>query len=173
MTAARDRKTSPGPLQRLQENRAIKATPRLARLAMNLYPPFIGAGIRVTSISDDWREVHVVMPLRWYNKNAAGTHFGGSLYAMTDPILMLMLMQILGREYVIWDKGASIEFVKPGRGTVSAIFTISEDDVAVIRERIADGSKYLPEFSVSVVDEQGELVAEVKKVLYIRKKRPD
>ena len=173
MSATPNQKTSTGLLQRLRETRAIKATPRLARLAMNLYPPFIGAGIRITSISGDWREVQVAMPLRWYNKNAAGTHFGGSLFAMTDPILMLMLMQILGREYVIWDKASSIEFVKPGRGTVRAVFTINEEEVAVIRERTADGSKYLPEFSVMIVDEQDELVAKVEKVLYIRKKRPD
>lgn len=166
-------KTTTGPLQMLQEHGTIRATPRLVRQVMNFYPPFLGAGIRVTHISDDWREVHISMRLRWYNKNAAGTHFGGSLYAMTDPILMLMLMQLLGKEYVIWDKSASIDFVKPGRGTVTAVITISEAELADIKDKIADGSKYLPEFDVKVVDEQGELVAEVKKVLYIRKKRPD
>ncbi len=161
------------PLKWLQDKHGSKASPRFVRLLMNLYPPFIGAGIRLTYISDDWREVHVAMKLTWYNRNVAGTQFGGSLYAMTDPILMLMLMQLLDSAYVIWDKAASIDFVKPGRGTVKAVFTISEAELAEIRARIADGSKYLPEFSVKVVDEQGELVAAVKKVLYIRKKRTD
>lgn len=160
------------PLKWLKDKYGEKASPRFARLIMNLYPPFIGAGIRLTHISADWREVHVAMGLRWYNRNAAGTHFGGSLYAMTDPILMLMLMQILGNEYVIWDKAASIDFIKPGRGMVKAVFTISEAELAEIRERIADGSKHLPEFSVKVVNEHGELVAAVKKVIYIRKKIP-
>lgn len=160
------------PLKWLKDRHGTKASPGFARLVMNLYPPFIGAGIRLTHISADWREVHVSMGLRWYNKNAAGTQFGGSLYAMTDPILMLMLMQLLGNEYVIWDKAASIDFVKPGRGTVKAIFTIGAAELAEIRERISDGSKYLPKFDVKVVDEQGNLVAEVTKVLYIRKKMP-
>lgn len=148
----------------------MKITPRIARFAMNIFPPFVGAGIKVTFIRDDWQELHVAMPLRWYNKNAVRTHFGGSLYAMTDPQLMLMLMQLLGKEYVIWDKSASIEFVKPGRGTVTAIFTISDEQLADIREKIADGSKYLPEFEVKIVDEEREIVAAVKKTLYIRKK---
>lgn len=140
---------------------------------MNIFPPFVGAGIRVTFIRDDWQELHVAMKLRWYNKNAVRTHFGGSLYAMTDPqlMLMLMLMQLLGKEYVIWDKAASIEFVKPGTGTVKAIFTISDEQLADIKEKIADGSKYLPEFEVKVVNEDGEVVAKVRKTLYIRKKK--
>ena len=149
----------------------MRVTPGLAKFAMNIFPPFLGAGIKITYIRADWRELHVAMRLRWYNKNASGTHFGGSLYAMTDPHLMLLLMQLLGKEYVIWDKAATIEFVKPGKGTVTAIFTLSEEELAVIKEKIADGNKYLPEFTVKIVDEQGDLVAEVKKVLYIRKKR--
>ncbi len=160
------------PLKWLQDKHGSKASPRLVRLVMNLYPPFIGAGIRLTHISDDWREVHVAMKLTWYNKNVAGTQFGGSLYAMTDPILMLMLMQLLGTDYVIWDKAASIDLVNPGRGTVKAVFTLSAGELATIKENIADGNKYLPEFSVDIVDEEGEVVAKVKKVLYIRKKRP-
>lgn len=151
----------------------MKVTPWLARIALNIFPPFIGAGIKITYIRSDWCEVHVAMPLRWYNKNAAGTHFGGSLYSMTDPILMLMLMQLLGRDYIIWDKSASIDFIRPGRGTVRAICTISEAELVTITERIANGSKYLPEFEIKVVEESGEMVAAVKKVLYIRKKRPD
>lgn len=149
----------------------MRITPRIARFAMNIFPPFVGAGIKVTFIRDDWQELQVAMPLRWYNKNAVRTHFGGSLYAMTDPQLMLMLMQLLGKEYVIWDKSASIEFVKPGTGTVKAIFTISDEQLADIREKIADGSKYLPEFEVKIVDAEGEVVANVMKTLYIRKKK--
>ncbi|HEY6008821.1 MAG TPA: DUF4442 domain-containing protein [Geobacteraceae bacterium] len=151
---------------------ARQLTPRLARFVLNIFAPYVGAGVRVTHVRADWREMRVAMRLRWYNRNAVGTHFGGSLYSMTDPHLMLMLMQLLGREYVVWDKVAAIDFVKPGRGTVSATFTLGEDELALIRERTADGDKYLPEFTVRVVDEQGDLVALVTKVLYVRKKGP-
>src|SRR6218665_3322789 len=65
------------------------------RWRLNLYPPFLGAGVRVQRISEDFLEVDVAMRLRWFNRNYVGVHFGGSLYAMTDPFFMLMLMQCL------------------------------------------------------------------------------
>ena len=94
----------------------------LFKTMINLYPPYLGAGIHIARISNDYRDLLVTMKLRFYNRNYVGTHFGGSLYAMIDPFYMLMLMQMLGPEYIVWDKSATIEFKKPGRGTVSAHF---------------------------------------------------
>ncbi len=145
-------------------------TPRRLKFVLNLYGPYLGAGVRVTHISPDWRELHVSMKLRWYNRNAVGTHFGGSLYSMVDPHLMLLLMQLLGREYVVWDKAAQIEFRKPGQGTVSARIAISDADLARIREATADGEPLRPIFEVSITDAGGEIVAQVSKVLYVRRK---
>ena len=84
----------------------MRITPKRLRTILNFYPPYIGAGIHVDNIADDWRQIDVSMRLRWYNRNAVRTHFGGSLYSMVDPHLMLMLMQLLGREYIVWDKSA-------------------------------------------------------------------
>jgi len=151
----------------------MKITPRLMKVILNLYPPYLGTGIRVTSIADDWRETRVSMALRWYNRNAVGTQFGGSLYSMVDPHLMLMLMNLLGKSYLVWDKAAEIEFVTAGRGTVSAIMTISDEDLSLIRRQTADGKKYFAKFQILVCDKQGQLVARVKKTIYIRKKRQD
>jgi len=109
--------------------------------------------------------------VRRFNRNYVRTHFGGSLFAMTDPWYMLMLMDLLGREYVVWDQRSAIEFVKPGRGTVTAQFRLSDATVAEIRARTAGGDKYLPEFSLDVTDEAGEVVARVRKTLYVRRKR--
>src|SRR5208282_1249110 len=103
---------------------------RNLRMWLNLYPPLRGAGIRVTRASADWREIDVEMKLRWWNRNAVGTHYGGSLYSMTDPFFMLMLIQNLGKDYIVWDKAASIRFKKPGRGTVFANFRLSEEQIA-------------------------------------------
>ncbi len=64
---------------------------------MNVWPPFVGAGIRVRHIAPDFRSVTVDMRLRWSNRNYVGTHFGGSLYAMADPFLMVMLLHNSGR----------------------------------------------------------------------------
>jgi len=144
---------------------------RLFRLLLNLYPPFLGTGICVKKISEDFREILVEMRLGLYNRNYVNTHFGGSIYAMTDPFYMLMLIKNLGNEYIVWDKSATVDFVKPGRGTVFAHFILTEEMIIDIVERTKSGERYLPEFTVNVVDIDNDIVAVVKKVLYIRKKR--
>src|SRR5271169_6594091 len=100
---------------------------KLFKFLSNIYIPYLGTGIVVKSVSPDYREIFVQMKLRWYNRNYVGTHFGGSLYAMTDPFFMLMLISILGEEFVVWDKSAHIDFIKPGKGTVTARFLITEE----------------------------------------------
>ena len=148
----------------------MKWTPKRLKFVLNLYPPYFGAGIRVTHIGDDWLEIHVAMKLRWFNRNMVRTHFGGSLFAMAEPHPMLMLLQLLGKDYLVWYKGGAIEFVKPGRGTVRSVVKISEQDLLTIKANTMDGSRYLPEFNFQVVDEENEVVANIKKTVYIRKK---
>src|SRR5690348_6576989 len=108
-------------------------TAKKLKQRIRFYPPYLGAGVRVTHVSDDFRTVKVEMPLRFYNKNYVGTHFGGSLYSMCDPFLMLMLIQILGKDYIVWDKAATIRFRKPGKGLVKATFEIPAQRVAEIK----------------------------------------
>ena len=150
--------------------RKLARRARLLRLGLNLYPPYLGAGIRVREISPDFRRVRVRMGLGWYNRNYVRTQFGGSLYSMTDPFFMLMLMQLLGRDYIVWDKAASIDFISPGKGPVHAEFRVDDELLAQIRQHTADGDKYLPELRVEVRDDEGTLVAIVHKTLYIRLK---
>ena len=137
---------------------------------MNLWPPFLGAGIHVRSISADWSEAVVELRARWLNRNYVGTHFGGSLFAMTDPFFALLLMHRLGSRYLVWDQAARIDFVAPGRGTVSARFSLPEQRVAAIRARAEGGDKVLPEFQAEIRDREGGLVASVHKTLYVRLK---
>jgi acyl-coenzyme A thioesterase PaaI-like protein len=137
---------------------------------INFWPPFIGAGIRVKRIAPDMKAVDVEMKLRWWNANYVGTHFGGSLFAITDAFYMLMLMANLGRDYIVWDKAATIRYRKPGRGTVRAEFRVTDAQIEDIREKLTTLLKYEPVFKIEVKDEQGTLVAEVDKVLYVRKK---
>lgn len=137
---------------------------------INLYPPLLGAGIRVLHRESDAYTIKVKMPLTRFNLNVVGTHFGGSLYAMCDPFFMLILMHHLGRGYVVWDKAASIRFLKPGRGTVHATFHIPPDTIAAIRAQADAGERPEPVFTVDVVDDHGEVIATVEKRLYVRKK---
>ena len=141
---------------------------RLRERFINLYPPLLGAGIRVHKI--DELTVRVEMKLTALNRNIVGTHFGGSLYSMCDPWFMLILMRALGRDYIVWDKSASIQFLQPGRGTVSATFHISPEQIEEIRNQADKSQKIEPVFSVDVLDAQGQAVAHVEKLLYVRKK---
>jgi len=138
---------------------------------MNLWPPYLGAGIRVRHIADDYREIVVEMPLRLRNRGYFGTHFGGSLYAMTDPFFALMVLYNLPDEYLVWDKAASIEFLAPGRSRMRARFVLVDEDLERIVRMTASGDKHLHLFNVDVVDEEGLVVAKVEKIVYVRRKR--
>ena len=130
---------------------------------INIWPPFLGAGIRVRWRSN--RVVDVEMKLRRWNQNYVGTHYGGSLYSMTDPFYMLMLMENLGRDHIVWDKAASIRFRKPGKGKVKAEFRLTDAQLDEIRDKLTTQEKYDATFLVEV-----KVVAEVQKVIHIRRK---
>jgi acyl-coenzyme A thioesterase PaaI-like protein len=144
--------------------------PRLTRIVMNFWSPFRSPGIRVKRIAPGWAEVLVELKSTLFNRNYVGTHFGGSLYAMTDPFYMLMLIARLGSRYIVWDQSGRIDYLKPGRGRVRAHFRLSEEQLNEIRLQAANGEKYLPELQVDVVDEAGDVVARVYKTLYVRLK---
>jgi len=147
-------------------------SPAHLRRWINFWPPFLGMGIRIVRIAPDMKAVDVEMKLRWCNTNYVGTHFGGSLFAMTDPFYMLMLIANLGRDYIVWDKAASIRYRKPGKGTVRAEFRLSDAQLEDIRDKLETLPKYEPTFTVEVKDEQGEVVAAVEKLINVRKKEP-
>ena len=141
---------------------------RFRERMINFYPPFLGAGIHSQRI--DERTIRVEMKMTAFNRNIVGVHFGGSLYAMCDPWFMLILMRLLGSGYIVWDKDASIQFLRPGRGRVSATFHIPPERVDEIRAALDQSKKIEPTFTVDVVDEQNQVVAHVEKLLYVRKK---
>jgi hypothetical protein len=147
-----------------------KALKRHMRMVINLFPPFLGAGIRVKRLLPDWKEIDVEMKLHWWNTNYVGTHYGGSLYSMTDPFLMLMLIENLGRDYIVWDKSASIRFRRPGKGKVFAAFRLTDDQIDEIRRALTTEERIDRQFSVEVIDESGTVIAEVEKQIHIRRK---
>lgn len=137
---------------------------------MNLYPPYVGAGVRIKVTDEKNKDLQVEMNLTKLNRNYMGTHFGGSLYSMIDPFYCLILIHKLGKEYLVWDKSASIDFKSPGRGRVKAFFHISEDEVQEIKNKVEELGKYEPDFKVSIVDENDKVVAIANKKLWVKKK---
>lgn len=143
----------------------------LLKLLLNIWPPFYFSSIKVVHLSADFRTAKVQLKLSVFNRNAVGVHFGGSLFAMTDPFYMLMILACLGDEYIVWDKSADIDFIKPGKGKVTAEFLITPTLIEDIITHTANGEKYLPELLVYVKDESGDVVAKLNRTLYIRKKK--
>lgn len=144
--------------------------PGFVKFALNIWPPFWGAGIKIISISADFRQVEVQLKLRWWNKNANRSQYGGSIFSLTDPIYALMLMGILGEEYFVWDKEASINFIQPGRGDLFAQFHLTSGQLDDIYRLTDSGQKCFPEFITHIKNQQGDVVAEVQRKLYVRKK---
>ena len=144
--------------------------PRRLRRMMNVWPPFLFGGIRVLEIADDWRYARVRLKLAWYNRNYVGSHFGGNLFAMTDPFWMILVMECLGREYIVWDKAGEIAFVKPGREDVFAEFRVDDALLDELRAATAHGDKALRWCETQVKTAAGDVVAVVRKQLYVRRK---
>ncbi len=151
---------------------AVALDARELKWFLNLYPPFVGAGIRVTYAADDYSRWDVELRLNRFNRNYFGTHFGGSLYAMCDPFYLLIVAKALGREYIVWDKEAVIRFKRPGRGRVRARFEIAKDRIEEIRREVDRKRKLEPTFVAEVRDEADVIVAEIEKRIYVRKKGP-
>lgn len=138
---------------------------------INLWPPFLFSGIKVVELSKDFRHAKVQLKLRFWNANYVRTQYGGALFSMTDPFYMLMLIENLGSDYAVWDKSATICYLRPGRTDVFAEFHLSEEELSKIYEQLAIKSSLEWTRTVQIKDKQGELIAEVYKVISIKKKR--
>jgi hypothetical protein len=143
---------------------------KLFRRLINLWPPFLAAGIHVVDASEDLRILTVELKRTWYNINYVGVQFGGSIYAMVDPFYMLMLMHNLGDDFIVWDQAARVSFMRPGRSALRARFQIDQQLLDEIKQRTASGEKYVFDLPVDIFDSQNEKVANVIKTLYVRVK---
>ncbi len=137
---------------------------------MNWYPPFWGAGVRVSEVNPSCTRYVTTMKLRWWNKNIYGTHFGGSLYAMCDPFYCFIVYNHLGKDYIVWDKAASIEFVSPGKSKVTAIFEADERTLSDFKTKVDLEGKATIEFTTTVRGIDDKIVAKVQKTVYARRK---
>jgi acyl-coenzyme A thioesterase PaaI-like protein len=149
----------------------IRLSPNVLRWLMNCWPPFLALRVHIEHIAPDWHHLRVRMKLGLRNRNFVGTHFGGGLFAMVDPFCMIPMMQILGKDYVVWDKAGRIDFIAPGRRTVFADIRFTPAQVAEARAKTAGGARFEPTFAIDILDDEGTLVARVEKTLYIRKRR--
>lgn len=143
---------------------------RVFRWIINVWPAYRGTGGHVLHIADDWKHVRVRLPLNLRTRNYVGTIFGGSLYAAIDPFYMLMLIHLLGPDYIVWDKAASIRFVRPGRTTLYAEFRIDDAELAEIRRLLETETKIDRTYDVTLADAEGTVHARMEKVVQVRRR---
>lgn len=143
---------------------------RVFRWGFNFFPAYRGTGGRVTYISGDWHEVRIKLPLNWRTRNYVKTIYGGSIYGSVDPIYMLMLMKILGPDYIVWDKAANIRFRKPGKETLYADFKLTEQEIEEIKYLAASAKSIDRVYNVVLKNAAGIVHAEIEKTVYISKK---
>ena len=141
---------------------------RLERVAFNFFPAVFGTGATITYIAANYREVRLRLPLSWRTRNYVGTIFGGSMYAATDPIYMVMLSKLLGSQYIVWDKAATIRFKKPGRTTLYARFTVDATETKAIQELLLTHAATDRVYQVDLTDAAGVVHASIEKTVYIR-----
>ncbi|MEN9528506.1 MAG: hypothetical protein RI932_379 [Pseudomonadota bacterium] len=143
----------------------------LLRRLLNMWPPFVGAGISIREASEDLLHIRVELKRSWYNINYVGVQFGGSIYAMVDPFYMVMLIHNLGDEYIVWDKAAEMQFLRPGRTALTAMFNLDRELLDQIRTHTSQGGKFVFDLLVEVRDAENTIVALVTKTLYVRRKK--
>ncbi|HWS50922.1 MAG TPA: DUF4442 domain-containing protein [Microbacterium sp.] len=149
----------------------MRITPRRLAVGMSLWVPNLFSGIRVRRFSDDWTHATVELHVNVLTRNYVRTAFGGSMSAMTDPYFFMLLMHQLGRDYVVWDTRGEIEFLKPGRGVLTAEFEVPKAKADEIRDRARGGAKVLEWFETEIVDRDGDVVARVRREVYVREKK--
>ncbi|MGB0386280.1 MAG: DUF4442 domain-containing protein [Ardenticatenaceae bacterium] len=145
--------------------------PRLNQILTNLYPALFFTGIRITQIASDWKTIRVRMG-GLFSMTPMGAQFGGALFTMCDPWFMMILVRHFGREFKIWDKAATIHFLRRGRGTMYATFSVSDEQLAFIRERVSAESKINIVFTTQILDREEQVVAEVEKTISVRLRTP-
>lgn len=137
---------------------------------INWYPPYWAAGIRVKEVNEDITRIVVEMRMGWYNRNMFGTHFGGSLYSMCDPHYVFIVMMNLGGDYIVWDRAANIRFRRATKKKVRAVFELSQEEIQRIKEEVDEAGKQTFWRSVQVKDMAGNVVAEIDKEIYVKRK---
>ena len=149
----------------------MRIKPKTVLKLISYWPPYLAAGVSIKDFNLDQGFIISQLKLNPFNKNYFGTHFGGSLYSMCDPFYVFILAHKLGRDYIIWDVEAGIKFKKAVSIPVTARFEIDKNQVREIKKNCESGEVYLPEFRTNVIDLEGNIIAEIDKKLYVKKKK--
>ena len=140
------------------------------KYGFNWSPMYRRTTAKLIEVSDDLHFVKIRMKLNWKNRNYAGTIFGGSMLSATDPIYMIQLIQILGNNYVVWDKAVEARYRKPAKSTIYGEFSFTKDEIADLKNKVDKNKETDLLKTMHLVDEQQNIIATFNKTLYIAEK---
>ena len=143
---------------------------KLFKTAFNLSPMYRRSTGRLTYVSEDLLKIKIKIPLSYKNSNYVGTIFGGSLYSATDPIYMVQLINILGNDYVVWDKSSEIKYKRPAKKIAFATFEFTKQEIENIKERVRTENEFDLVKDLVITGPNNEVYCELQKVLYIADK---
>ena len=149
----------------------MRLSPKTVMKYFKYWPPYLASGISVKEFDLDEGYVVSQMKLSPWNANFFGTMFGGSLYSMCDPFYVFILAHQLGRDYYIWDIESNIKFLKATKKKVFARFEVTKSELLEIKSKADSGEKVHQVFETRIVDEEGVIIADLKKVIYIKAKK--
>ena len=144
---------------------------QLFKYGFNLSPMYRRSTARITEVTDDLMHIKIKLPISYKNRNYVNSIFGGSMFSAVDPIPMIQILNILGDDYVVWDKAAEIKFKRPGRENLYANFNCTPSEILNIKKRIENEQEIEVEKLTQLTNKNGDIVfCEVSKTIYIANK---
>ena len=144
---------------------------KLFKYGFNLSPMYRRSTARIIRVSNDLLYVQIKLPISYKNKNYVNSIFGGSLFSSVDPIPMIQLINLIGNDYVVWDKSSEIYFRKPAKENLFAEFIFTNVEIDEIKKKIRTENEIDIVKNTSLTNKEKTIVyCEVKKTIYIAKK---
>lgn len=144
---------------------------KLFKYGFNWSPMYRRSTGRIDSVSKDLLHVKVRLPISYKNRNYVNSIFGGSLFSTVDPIYMIQLINILGNEYVVWDKSAEIFFKRPAKENLFAEFNYTLEEISEIKKRVAvENEIEIIKPTILTNKSRSKEYCEVRKTIYIASK---
>lgn len=143
----------------------------LTRIIFNYFPAFWSTGAKVTYLAADYKEIRLKLPLSWRTRNYVGTIFGGSMFASTDVLYFLLVLNNLGKNYIVWDKASCIRFKNPGKGTLYTKAVLSDEEIEIIKTELLNTDKIDRVYFLDLIDETGDICASIEKTIHIQNKQ--
>ncbi|CAL2101789.1 Acyl-coenzyme A thioesterase PaaI-like protein [Tenacibaculum sp. 190130A14a] len=141
------------------------------KYGFNVSPMYRRSTGKICAVSEDLLRARVKIPISYKNRNYVGSIFGGSLFSATDPVFMIQLMNVLGNDYVVWDKEATIKFKRPATQDAYVDFIFTEEEIQEIKERVVTEKEINLNKEIKITNkDESTVFAEVSKVIYIADK---